>query len=33
LTHPLGPSADKVEDVLEDLLRTNKKYLPQFSID
>jgi len=33
LTHPLGPSADKVEAVLEDLLQTNKKYLPQFSID
>ncbi len=33
LTHPLGPSADKVEMVLEDLLQTNKKYLPQFSID
>jgi 6-phospho-beta-glucosidase len=33
LTHPLGPSADKVEDVLNDLLQTNKKYLPQFSID
>ncbi len=32
LTHPLGPSADKVEVVLEDLLQTNKKYLPQFSI-
>jgi 6-phospho-beta-glucosidase len=33
LTHPLGPSADKVGDVLDDLLQTNKKYLPQFSID
>ncbi|MEP6984038.1 MAG: 6-phospho-beta-glucosidase [Chloroflexota bacterium] len=33
LTHPLGPSADKVEAVLNDLLQTNKKYLPQFSID
>ena len=30
LTHPLGPSADKVEAVLDDLLETNKKYLPQF---
>ncbi len=33
LTHPLGPSADKVEVVLDDLLQTNKKYLPQFLID
>jgi len=33
LTHPLGPSADKVEAVLDDLLQTNKKYLPQFLID
>ena len=33
LTHPLGPAADKVEAVLEDLLQTNKKYLPQFSIE
>jgi len=32
LTHPLGPSADKVEAVLEDMLQTNKRYLPQFSI-
>ena len=32
LTHPLGPSADKVEAVLEDLLQTNQRYLPQFSI-
>ncbi len=30
LTHPLGPSADKVEVVLNDLLETNRKYLPQF---
>jgi 6-phospho-beta-glucosidase len=30
LTHPLGPSADKVEEVLDDLLLTNKKWLPQF---
>jgi 6-phospho-beta-glucosidase len=28
--HPLGPSADKVQAVLEDLLHTNKAYLPQF---
>lgn len=30
LTHPLGPSADKVQEVLDDLLETNKAYLPQF---
>lgn len=30
LTHPLGPSADKVQAVLDDLLETNKSYLPQF---
>ena len=30
LTHPLGPTADKVEEVLEDMLETNKQWLPQF---
>jgi len=30
LTHPLGPSADKVSVVLDDLLTTHKQYLPQF---
>jgi 6-phospho-beta-glucosidase len=30
LTHPLGPGADKVEAVLEDMLETNKGWLPQF---
>ncbi len=30
LVHPLGPAADKVQDVLDDLLETNKKYIPQF---
>jgi 6-phospho-beta-glucosidase len=30
LSHPLGPSADKVQEVLDDLLLTNKKWLPQF---
>jgi 6-phospho-beta-glucosidase len=30
LAHPLGPSADKVETVLQDLLKTNRGYLPQF---
>lgn len=30
LAHPLGPSADKVELVLDDLLQTNRQYLPRF---
>lgn len=30
LTHPLGPSADKVSAVLDDILKTNRDYLPQF---
>jgi len=30
LAHPLGPSADQVSAVLEDLLETNKPYLPAF---
>jgi 6-phospho-beta-glucosidase len=30
LAHPLGPRADKVEEVLEDLLQTNRIWLPQF---
>lgn len=30
LTHPLGPRADQVQVVLDDMLETNKKYLPQF---
>jgi len=30
LTHPLGPKADKVEEVLEDMLETNRQWLPQF---
>jgi len=30
LAHPLGPSADKVQEVLDDLLETNRLYLPQF---
>ena len=30
LAHPLGPSADNVQRVLDDLLTTNKNYLPQF---
>lgn len=30
LAHPLGPSADKVQEVLEDMLETNKQWLPHF---
>ena len=30
LAHPLGPPADKVQKVLDDLLETNRAYLPQF---
>ena len=30
LAHPLGPKADQIPEVLEDLLETNKPYLPQF---
>ncbi|RPI27546.1 MAG: 6-phospho-beta-glucosidase [Chloroflexota bacterium] len=30
LAHPLGPTADKVQAVLDDLLETNRPYLPQF---
>jgi 6-phospho-beta-glucosidase len=30
LVHPLGPSADQISDVLEDLLLTNREYLPLF---
>lgn len=30
LAHPLGPRADQVEVVLDDLLETHKAYLPQF---
>jgi 6-phospho-beta-glucosidase len=31
LAHPLGPPADRVQAVLDDLLRTHQAYLPQFS--
>jgi 6-phospho-beta-glucosidase len=30
LAHPLGPAADKVQAVLDDLLATHRAYLPQF---
>ena len=30
LAHPLGPQADQIPAVLDDLLETNRRYLPQF---
>lgn len=30
LVHPLGPSADKVQEVLDDMLETHRAHLPQF---
>jgi 6-phospho-beta-glucosidase len=30
LANPIGPKADKVQAVLDDMLETHKKYLPQF---
>ncbi len=33
LAHPLGPRADKVQQVLDDLLQVNRAYLPQFFKD
>lgn len=30
LAHPLGPDAEKIPAVLDDLLETNRRYLPQF---
>lgn len=30
LTHPLGPDADQVQQVLEDMLEINRTYLPNF---
>jgi 6-phospho-beta-glucosidase len=30
LSHPLGPPADRVQAVLDDLLETNRAHLPQF---
>ncbi len=30
LAHPLGPQADQIQTVLEDLIKTNRAYLPQF---
>jgi 6-phospho-beta-glucosidase len=33
LAHPLGPSADKTQEVLDDMLETNKQWLPNFFAD
>ncbi len=30
LAHPLGPQADKIQVVLEDMLSVNRPYLPRF---
>ncbi len=30
LAHPLGPSADKIDALLDDMLQTNRAHLPQF---
>jgi 6-phospho-beta-glucosidase len=30
ITHPLGPRPDRAQAVLDDLLETNRRYLPQF---
>jgi 6-phospho-beta-glucosidase len=30
LANPIGPAADKIQSVLDDMLETHKKYLPQF---
>lgn len=30
LAHPLGPKADKLQEVLDDMLETHKAHLPQF---
>jgi len=30
LAHPLGPEADQITEVMEDLLTTNRRYLPLF---
>jgi alpha-galactosidase/6-phospho-beta-glucosidase family protein len=30
LAHPLGPPADRVQAVLDDLLETHREHLPRF---
>jgi len=32
LAHPLGPPADRIQAALDDLLETNRAYLPQFDV-
>lgn len=32
LTNPLGPSANKIQAVMDDMLETNKQWLPQFFV-
>jgi alpha-galactosidase/6-phospho-beta-glucosidase family protein len=31
LVHPLGPNADQVSDVLDDMLNIHRGYLPNFA--
>lgn len=33
LAHPLGPPADQIPAVLDDLLETNRRFLPQFAAE
>jgi 6-phospho-beta-glucosidase len=30
VAHPLGPSADRAQAVMDDMLETNRQWLPQF---
>jgi 6-phospho-beta-glucosidase len=30
IANPIGPDADQAQEVLEDLIRTHARYLPQF---
>jgi 6-phospho-beta-glucosidase len=30
IAHPLGPKLENAQQVLDDMLETNRKYLPQF---
>jgi len=32
LAHPLGPSTDKIDAILDDMLATHRTYLPQFEL-
>ena len=33
LANPIGPAADKIQEVLDDMLETHKEYLPQFWVE